>query len=41
MAFCKHNDDLDAAFEQGDFTPLLQTVRRWWFEADSWRDPFL
>jgi hypothetical protein len=19
--------------------PLLDTVRRWWFEADSWRDP--
>ncbi|HEY5990009.1 MAG TPA: DUF6247 family protein [Streptosporangiaceae bacterium] len=24
---------------QGDLTPLVQTVRRWWFEADAWRDP--
>jgi hypothetical protein len=35
--------DLDVAFEQareqGDLTPLVQTVRRWWFEADAWRDP--
>ncbi len=35
--------DLDAAFEearkQGDLTPLLRTVHRWWFEADAWRDP--
>lgn len=23
----------------GDLTPLLETVRRWWFESDSWRDP--
>ena len=34
--------DLDAAFEQsrclGDLTPLVDTVRHWWFEADSWRD---
>lgn len=39
----RYDDDLDAAFEQarehGDLTPLLQTVRRWWFEADAWRDP--
>ncbi len=40
----QHYDaDLDAAFEQareqGDLTPLVQTVRRWWFEADAWRDP--
>jgi hypothetical protein len=39
----QHDDDLDAAFEQarkqGDLTPLVQTVRRWWFEADAWRDP--
>ena len=39
----RFDDDLDAAFEQareqGDLTPLLQTVRRWWFEADAWRDP--
>ena len=20
-------------------TPLVQTVQRWWFEADAWRDP--
>ena len=42
-ALQRYDDDLDAAFEQareqGDLTPLLQTVRRWWFEADSWRDP--
>jgi Family of unknown function (DUF6247) len=39
----RYDDDLDAAFEQarehGDLTPLLATVRRWWFEADAWRDP--
>jgi Family of unknown function (DUF6247) len=39
----RYDDDLDAAFEQareqGDLTPLLQAVRRWWFEADAWRDP--
>lgn len=38
-----HDDELDAAFEQarehGDLTPLLDTVRRWRFEADAWRDP--
>jgi len=38
-----YDRDLDAAFEQarrdGDLTPLVQTVRRWWFEADTWRDP--
>ena len=27
------------AREQGDVTPLVQTVKRWWFEADAWRDP--
>jgi hypothetical protein len=29
-------------FEQardGDLTPLVETVRRWWFEADAWCDP--
>jgi hypothetical protein len=35
--------ELDAAFEQaranGDLNPLLENVRRWWFEADTWRDP--
>jgi len=39
----RYDEDLDAAFdqarEQGDLTPLLQTVRRWWFEADAWREP--
>ncbi len=39
----KYDRELDAAFEQareqGDLTPLVQTVRRWWFEADAWRDP--
>jgi hypothetical protein len=39
----RYGEDLDAAFEQarehGDVTPLVQTVRRWWFEADAWRDP--
>ncbi len=38
----RYDEDLDAAFEQareqGDLTPLMQTVRRWWFEADAWRD---
>jgi hypothetical protein len=39
----RYDDDLDRAFEQardhGDLTLLVQTVRRWWFEADAWRDP--
>ncbi len=39
----RYDADLDAAFEQartgGSLTPLLDTVRRWWFEADTWRDP--
>jgi hypothetical protein len=39
----RYDEDLDAVFEQareqGDVTPLVQTVRRWWFEADAWRDP--
>lgn len=38
-----YDNELDAAFEQaretGDLAPLVQTVRRWWFEADTWRDP--
>lgn len=38
-----YDEDLDAAYEQarerGDLTPLVETVRRWWFEADAWRDP--
>jgi Family of unknown function (DUF6247) len=39
----RYDGDLDAAFEhareQGDVTPLVQTVKRWWFGADAWRDP--
>jgi len=39
----RYDADLDTAYEQarqdGDLTPLVQTVRRWWFEADAWRDP--
>ena len=39
----RYDDELDAAFERarehGDLSPLLETVRRWWFEADAWRDP--
>ena len=39
----RYDEDLDAAFErareQGDLTPLVRTVRRWWFEADAWHDP--
>lgn len=39
----RYDSDLDTAFEEarehGDLTPLVQTVRRWWFEADAWRDP--
>lgn len=39
----RYDADLDAAYEQaresGVLTPLVQTVRRWWFEADAWRDP--
>jgi Family of unknown function (DUF6247) len=38
-----YDQDLDAAYEQarqhGDLTPVVDTVRRWWFEADAWRDP--
>jgi hypothetical protein len=37
------DEDLDAAYEQarehGDLMSLVETVRRWWFEADAWRDP--
>jgi Family of unknown function (DUF6247) len=39
----RYDDDLDTAFEQArernDVAPLVETVRRWWFEADAWRDP--
>jgi len=38
----RYDSDLDAAFEQArehrdltDLTPLVETVRRWWFEADA------
>ena len=38
-----YDHDLDVAFERarqdGDLEPLVETVRRWWFEADAWRDP--
>ena len=38
----RYDADLDAAFELartgGDLSPLLDTVRRWWFEADTWCD---
>jgi hypothetical protein len=39
----RYDTELDSAFEDarehGDLTLLVQTVRRWWFEADAWRDP--
>jgi hypothetical protein len=39
----RYDAELDAAYEQArddsDLTALVQTVRRWWFEADAWRDP--
>jgi Family of unknown function (DUF6247) len=39
----RYDQELDAAFERaradGNLTPLTETVRRWWFEADAWRDP--
>jgi Family of unknown function (DUF6247) len=39
----RYDADLDEAYEQarehGDLALLVQTVRRWWFEADAWRDP--
>lgn len=39
----RYDTELDAAYEQareaGDLTPFVRTVRRWWFEADAWRDP--
>jgi hypothetical protein len=39
----RYDEELNAAFEQarerGDLTPLLETVHRWRFEADAWRDP--
>jgi hypothetical protein len=39
----EYDKELDVAFElardRGDLTPLVETVRRWWFEADAWRDP--
>jgi hypothetical protein len=39
----RYDDELDTAFEQArernDVTPLVETARRWWFEADAGRDP--
>lgn len=39
----RYDSELDAAFERArhdeDLTALVRTVRRWWFEADAWRDP--
>ena len=39
----RYDHDLDVAFEEAreysDLAPLMQTVRRWRFEADAWRDP--
>ncbi len=39
----RYDRELDAAFERarddGDLGALMRTVKRWWFEADSWRDP--
>ena len=39
----RYDAELDAAFDRaradGDLAALLRTVRRWWFEADAWRDP--
>ena len=39
----RFDHEVDAAFEQAeeqrDLTPFVQVIRRWWFEADAWRDP--
>ena len=39
----RYDQDLDMAFEQartqGDLTPLVQTVRRWWFEVGTFFGP--
>jgi len=39
----RYDTERDSAFvkarEDGDLTVLTATVRRWWFEADTWRDP--
>lgn len=39
----RYDNELDAAFEEArehcDVTPMVETVWRWWFEADAWRDP--
>ena len=39
----RYDQDIDTAFEEarehGDLTPLVRTVRHWWFEADAWRNP--
>jgi hypothetical protein len=38
----RYDRELDAAYEQArqeqDLTALVETVRRWSFEADAWRD---
>jgi len=38
-----YDEDLYAAYEQardhGDLVALVETIRRWWFEADAWREP--
>jgi len=43
QVLARYDAELDAAFvkarEDGDLTVLTATVRRWWFEADAWRDP--
>ncbi|MDA2812883.1 DUF6247 family protein [Nocardiopsis sp. RSe5-2] len=39
----RFDEDLDAAFErarrESDLSVLIDTVRRWWFEADARKDP--
>lgn len=39
----RYDKDLDTAYEQarehGDLAVLVETIQRWWFEADAWRDP--
>ncbi|MGH3274242.1 MAG: DUF6247 family protein [Streptosporangiaceae bacterium] len=39
----RYDAEFDAAFDRArgsrDITGLVKVVRRWWFEADAWRDP--
>lgn len=39
----RFDDALDAAYAEardtGSMQPLFATMRRWWFEAENWRDP--